>query len=77
VLPMTDRRRLRNQFTGGLALGILMVAKVFWNPFGPTSPDAVWAVRLVSATGAGVAFHLAWTKYVEYREKYPRQRDVR
>jgi hypothetical protein len=50
-----------------------MVAQVFWNPF--TRPDApvgaVWGVRVLLVTAAFVFFHLAWTKYWEYREKYP------
>ena len=69
---MTDRKRLRNQYTTGLVLGILMVARMFWNPWGPPSSAAVWGVRAVLAAGACVCFWLAWTKYLEYREKYPR-----
>jgi hypothetical protein len=70
---MTERKRIRNQITAGLGGGISMVAQVFWNPF--TRPDApveaVWGVRVLLVTAAFVFFHLAWTKYWEYREKYP------
>ena len=71
---MTERKRIRNQITAGLVFGILAVVRVFWNPFGrrtSTTPVEVWGGRVLMLTAAFVFFHLAWTKYWEYREKYP------
>ncbi len=69
-----DRTRIRNQITLGVVFGIWMVVRVFWNPFipTPTDPKMVWGMRAVLVAGASMCFHLAWTKYWEYREKYPR-----
>jgi hypothetical protein len=70
---VTERTRLRNQFRAGLVFGILTLVKLFWIP-GRISTESkdVWAMRVFFAVAAFVFFHLAWTKYWEYREKYPR-----
>ena len=74
---MTERTKLRNQIQVGLFLGISYLVRMFWGPFGGRRswPDPWWAVPAIFLTGAGMFFYLAWTKWVAYREKYPRLRD--
>jgi len=75
---MTDRHRLRNQFTTGLVVGILILVKAFWTPWGSAiAPEAVWAGRVVAVGAACMCLWLAGTKYLEYREKYPRKPEWR
>jgi hypothetical protein len=61
---MTDRTRLRNQITAPAVFAVLWAVKVFWFPSG---------IRHYAAAAAVALFiWLAGTKYLEYREKYPR-----
>jgi hypothetical protein len=66
---MTERERLRNQFSAFAVFGALSAVKVFWTSF--------VGIRYYAAVMTGVFIWLAGTKYLEYREKYPRKPDAR
>ena len=66
-----ERKKLRSQVTTGVVLGLWTLSKMFWYPWLTSSPDLRWPIRIMSVTAACAFFHLAWTKYFEYRGKYP------